>query len=71
MLGAFEHLRQHPGTLILIGHGGVGSLLWCALAGQPISRKADQPGQGHIWQMAFDPMPRPLHPWQSFETTRL
>lgn len=71
VLTVLEDLCQQPGNLILIGHGGVGSLLWCALARQPISRRADQPGQGHIWQMAFDPSPCPLHPWQSFETTRL
>ncbi|GLS31968.1 Broad specificity phosphatase PhoE [Mesorhizobium albiziae] len=32
--------------IALVGHGGVGTLLKCHLAGQPISRKGDQGGGG-------------------------
>lgn len=40
-------------TLIFTGHGGVGTLLYCALAGQDIDRKWDQTGPGN-W-FSFDP----------------
>lgn len=33
--------------LIFTGHGGVGTLLFCHLAGHPIDRKWDQAGGGH------------------------
>ncbi|OWY62709.1 histidine phosphatase family protein [cyanobacterium TDX16] len=31
----------------VVGHGGVGTLWWCWLVDEPISRRHDQPGQGH------------------------
>ncbi|NQX26877.1 histidine phosphatase family protein [Microbacteriaceae bacterium VKM Ac-2854] len=37
----------------IIAHGGVGTLLYCDLSGQPISRRFDQPGQGSWFE--FDP----------------
>ena len=37
------------GDLAVVAQGGVGALLLCALSGQPISRSADQPFQGHVW----------------------
>lgn len=37
------------GDLAVVAHGAVGTLLLCALRGQPISRAADQPFQGHYW----------------------
>lgn len=40
-------------SLIFTGHGGVGTLLYCALSGVEIDRKWDQTGGGH-W-FAFDP----------------
>lgn len=39
---------------VYVAHGAVGTLLWCALAGAPIDRRHDQPGQGSWY--AFDPM---------------
>lgn len=54
------------GDLVLVGHGGVGTLLWCALADRPIARSEDQPGQGHGWAATL-PGLVPLHPWISFE----
>jgi broad specificity phosphatase PhoE len=41
-------LAQAPpaGDIALLAHGGVGALLLCHLAGEPISRAADQPGGG-------------------------
>ena len=43
-------LADHrSGDLALVGHGAVGTLLWLALSGLPISRSADQPSPGHFW----------------------
>ncbi len=33
--------------IAVVGHGGVGTLWYCHLAGVPIERRWDQPGQGH------------------------
>lgn len=37
------------GDLAIVAHGAVGTLLYCALLGHPISRRYDQPFQGHYW----------------------
>lgn len=43
-----------PGDVLLVGHGAVGTLLWCHLAGKAIDRRHDQgPGGGGNW-FAFD-----------------
>ena len=34
------------GDLVVVSHGGVGSLLLCHLLGVPVDRRHDQPGQG-------------------------
>ena len=34
------------GDIAIVAHGGVGALLLCHLTGAPISRAADQPGEG-------------------------
>jgi broad specificity phosphatase PhoE len=40
-------VQQFPtGDLAIVSHGGVGALLMCHLAGAPVSRAWDQPGQG-------------------------
>ena len=44
-----------PGDVLLVGHGAVGTLLWCHLAGEPIRRLRDQgPGTGGGNWFAFD-----------------
>lgn len=55
------------GDILLVGHGGVGTLLLCALSGWPIQRLRDQPGGGgNIF--AFDAGSRIVHhAWQSIE----
>ncbi len=35
--------------VMVVGHGGVGTLLYCRLAGLEIDRRHDQSGQGHYW----------------------
>jgi broad specificity phosphatase PhoE len=49
---ALEEVLEHAsgaGDIAIIAHGAVGTLLMCAMLGQPISRKLDQPFQGHFW----------------------
>ncbi|MDH3265138.1 MAG: phosphoglycerate mutase family protein [Paracoccaceae bacterium] len=58
---------QASRSLIFAGHGGVGTLLLCALAGRQISREWDQKGSGQ-W-FAFDPASRKaLTDWAPLET---
>lgn len=44
-------LADHDPALPIafVGHGGVGTLLKCHLAGRPISRARDQPGGGNLF----------------------
>lgn len=52
------------GDLAIATHGGVGTLLWCALSNTPIDRRHDQPGQGHYWTADLATL-RPRHGWRS------
>jgi broad specificity phosphatase PhoE len=45
--------RHGEGDLAIVAHGAVGALLLCALAGRPISRREDQPFQGHVWRASL------------------
>jgi broad specificity phosphatase PhoE len=47
-----------PGVVAIVAHGAVGTLLYCDLAGQPISRRWDQPANGGGNWYAFTLMPR-------------
>ncbi|SLN66359.1 Histidine phosphatase superfamily (branch 1) [Falsiruegeria litorea R37] len=59
-----SHLDDH---ILFCGHGGVGTLLYCDLAGKPIDRTWDQTGGGH-W-FAFDPDSwTALSQWAPMET---
>lgn len=40
---------HRQGDLALVGHGAVGTLLWLAICGLPISRDADQRSPGNYW----------------------
>ena len=64
-----EAALQHApkGDVLFTGHGAVGTLLFCALAGKAISRKHDQPdGGGNAF--AFDRHTREiLHRWTPLE----
>jgi broad specificity phosphatase PhoE len=60
--------------IAFVGHGGVGTLLKCRLAGQPIDRTGDQPGGGGNL-FAFDLANRAvacdwtaIEDWQGWET---
>ncbi|NEX45162.1 histidine phosphatase family protein [Pseudotabrizicola algicola] len=56
------------GDVLFVGHGAVGTLLYCALAGLPIDRRHDQgPGGGGCW-FAFDRTRRqPAGGWRPLE----
>lgn len=55
------------GDVLFVGHGAVGTLLYCALAGLPIARAHDQPGGGGN-RFAFDRASRTvLHAWKPFD----
>ncbi|QYG95514.1 histidine phosphatase family protein [Iamia sp. SCSIO 61187] len=53
------------GDVVVIGHGAVGTLWSCHLAGDPIDRRWDQPGPGHLFAVDL-PTARLLHRWQAF-----
>lgn len=57
-------------NLLLVGHGGVGTLLYCALAGHAIDRRFDQPRAGSVF--AIDATTRrPLFGWTPLEAVPL
>ena len=55
--------EHNDGDLAIVTHGAVGTLLWCHLSGQEISRRFDQPGQGHYWSADLQTL-RPEHGWR-------
>jgi broad specificity phosphatase PhoE len=59
--------RSIDGDLLFVGHGAVGTLLYCHLADMPIARRHDQgPGGGHVF--AFDiATRRVIHAWRPLE----
>jgi broad specificity phosphatase PhoE len=64
-----EHVlaRHTPGDVLFVGHGAVGTLLFCHYAGVAIDRVYDQPaGGGQCFAMVKDGR-RILHPWRRFE----
>jgi broad specificity phosphatase PhoE len=57
------------GSIAIVAHGGVGTLLLCALAGYAIDRRYEQPGQGGGNYYAFDAPSRVLrHGWRPIDT---
>jgi broad specificity phosphatase PhoE len=59
--------RTH-GSIAIISHGAVGALLYCHLAGKPISRQHDQPANGGGNYYSFPLSTRvPDHGWRQFD----
>ena len=55
-------------SIAIISHGGVGTLLLCFLAGYPIARRYDQPGNGGGNYYVFDSDLRSLiHGWRPID----
>jgi broad specificity phosphatase PhoE len=65
IVAAVEHVLAETvaGDVAIVAHGGVGTLLQCALRGVPITRALDQPGQGHWFAFERDSR-RVLHGWK-------
>jgi broad specificity phosphatase PhoE len=64
-----EHVlaRNRAGDVLFVGHGAVGTLLFCHYAGFAIDRTYDQPGGGgHCFAFVKDGR-RVLHPWRRME----
>jgi len=56
--------RDHTaGAIAIVAHGAVGTLLYCHLAGEPISRRWDQPPNGGGNYYCFTLSPRAAHFW--------
>ncbi len=51
------------GTIAIVSHGAVGTLLYCYLAGEPIARRWDQPPNGGGNFYGFTLSPRAAHSW--------
>ena len=62
-------LGEHPvGDILIVGHGGVGTLLYCHLSGHPISREFDQgPGGGGCFFEFCGLQSKPKSGWQPLE----
>jgi broad specificity phosphatase PhoE len=58
---------NRAGDVLFVGHGAVGTLLFCHYAGVAIDRTHDQPaGGGHYFAFIKDGR-RVLHPWRRME----
>jgi broad specificity phosphatase PhoE len=65
-----EHVlaRKRPGDVLCVGHGGVGTLLYCHYAGLAIDRAHDQPAGGGGYFFAFTEDGRRVqHAWCRLE----
>jgi broad specificity phosphatase PhoE len=65
---ALDYVWHHlDGDVLFVGHGAVGTLLYCALAGHPIDRRYDQPPGGGNW-FSFNIENRQVnHHWRAVE----
>ena len=62
--------RNRSGDVLFVGHGAVGTLLFCHYSGLAIDRAHDQPaGGGHCFTLVKDGR-RVLHPWRRMEDLR-
>ncbi len=67
LLDDSDVFNEFSDTLV-VAHGAVGTLLYCHLAGKPISRSFDQPHQGCYFSVA-KPSGFPNHHWRSITAT--
>ncbi len=54
-------LADGPHDVMVAGHGGAGTLLFCHLADVAVDRRLDQPSPGHVW--CFDRAARVIEHW--------
>lgn len=57
---------HEEGDVLLIGHGAVGTLLYCYFSGIPIDRKHDQTGGGNFITIEIATL-KVLHGWRAME----
>ena len=60
---ALAERDKTSGAIAIVSHGAVGTLLYCHLAGRPISRRWDQPANGGGNFYPFTLSPRQAHAW--------
>ncbi|MEM7287717.1 MAG: histidine phosphatase family protein [Actinomycetota bacterium] len=53
-------------NVMVAGHGGAGTLLWCRLSGTAIAASHDQPGAGHYFTVDLATR-RPEHQWRAID----
>jgi broad specificity phosphatase PhoE len=59
--------RNRPGDVLFVGHGAVGTLLFCHTAGHPVDRVHDQPaGGGNCFAFTRDER-QIVHGWRRME----
>lgn len=68
VIGERFDVAPHHGDVLMVGHGGVGTLLYCYFAHLTISREHDQPptGGGCFWRMPLDSL-KPERGWRPME----
>jgi broad specificity phosphatase PhoE len=59
--------RERAGDVLFVGHGAVGTLLFCHYSGFSISRTYDQPAGGGQYFAFVKDGRRVLHPWHPME----
>ena len=66
IVSAVERIAERDktgGSIAIVSHGAVGTLLYCHLAGEPIARRWDQPPNGGGNFYCFTVSPRQAHSW--------
>jgi len=64
--GLADLLTPAERDVLVVGHGGVGTLWFCFLNGLPIDRRYDQPGQGHYFSVDQQTL-RAEHGWRPID----
>ncbi len=59
--------RELAGDVLFVGHGAVGTLLWCHYSRTPISRAHDQSSGGGLYFSLDKRERRVLHAWRRME----
>lgn len=61
-----EDVLNGDENVMVAGHGGAGTLLWCGLSDAPIAGALDQPGAGHYFTVDLATR-RPVHHWRPID----
>ena len=64
--GLADLLTPAERDVLVVGHGGVGTLWFCFLNGLAIDRRHDQPGQGHYFSVNLQTR-RAEHGWRPID----